>query len=72
MGYVSALPLTVVLDSIRQCLDGNNLLATFQIAPPSVNYFARVIVQRAAMPIITEIMTSLELNRMALALPWDL
>ena len=53
-----------------QCFDGRTLLATWEVSPPREDYFASLVVRERGMSIITEILTSLIINRMAMALGW--
>lgn len=40
------------------------------MSPPREEYFARLVVRERGMSIITEILTSLIINRMSMALGW--
>ncbi|KJA29552.1 hypothetical protein HYPSUDRAFT_31464 [Hypholoma sublateritium FD-334 SS-4] len=53
-----------------ECYDGRTLLATWEVSPPREEYFARLVVRERGMSIITEILTSLIINRMSMALGW--
>jgi len=53
-----------------ECLDGRTTLATWEVSPPDQEYYARLIIKPNAMSLVTEIVTTLILNRMALALSW--
>ncbi|KDR84250.1 hypothetical protein GALMADRAFT_220039 [Galerina marginata CBS 339.88] len=53
-----------------ECLDGRTTLATWEVSPPDQEYYARLIIKPNAMSLVTEIVTTLILNRMALALGW--
>jgi hypothetical protein len=45
-------------------------MATWDVSPPQEQFYARLIIKPIAMPLVTEIVTSLVINRMALALGW--
>jgi len=53
-----------------ECLDGRTTLATWEVSAPHEEFYARLIIRPNAMPLITEVVTTLVLNRMALALGW--
>ncbi|KAF4619583.1 hypothetical protein D9613_004771 [Agrocybe pediades] len=53
-----------------ECMDGRNLLAVWEVSTPDKEYYAKLIIQPRAMPLITEIVTALIVNRIALALGW--
>ncbi|PPR03444.1 hypothetical protein CVT26_007860 [Gymnopilus dilepis] len=53
-----------------ECLDGRTTLATWEVSPPNQEYYARLIIRPNAMHLVTEILTTLVINRMALALGW--
>ncbi|TFK96817.1 hypothetical protein BDV98DRAFT_586058 [Pterulicium gracile] len=55
-----------------ECMDGRAPVAVWEINPdPNVHYYASLTVKPWAIAIITEIVTSLTLNRMAASLRWD-
>ncbi|PPQ94800.1 hypothetical protein CVT25_007437 [Psilocybe cyanescens] len=53
-----------------ECLDGRTILATWEVSSPEKDYHATLVIKPNAMSLITEITTTLILNRMALALGW--
>ncbi|PPR06613.1 hypothetical protein CVT24_001720 [Panaeolus cyanescens] len=53
-----------------ECFDGRTVLATWEVSSPEHEYYARLHIKQNALPLITEIVTALILNRMALALGW--
>ncbi|KAH6912412.1 hypothetical protein BKA70DRAFT_1370058 [Coprinopsis sp. MPI-PUGE-AT-0042] len=53
-----------------ECKDGNSLLATWEITPPAEEHFAVVTLKPSALPLITEVVTSLAVNRIAQAYSW--
>ncbi|CAA7259401.1 unnamed protein product [Cyclocybe aegerita] len=54
-----------------ECLDsGRTTLATWEVSAPDQEYYARLVINKNAMSLVTEIVTTLVLNRMALALGW--
>ncbi|KAF9528044.1 hypothetical protein CPB83DRAFT_855232 [Crepidotus variabilis] len=55
-----------------ECLDNGRTLALWEVSPPDKNYYATLTIFPKAMPIITEVLTSLILNQMALALTWHI
>ncbi|KAF9035913.1 hypothetical protein BJ165DRAFT_1355188 [Panaeolus papilionaceus] len=55
-----------------ECFDGRTVLATWEVSSPEHEYYARLHIRQNALPLITEIVTALILNRMALALSWPL
>ena len=64
------LPSPFISSDDPQCFDGRTLLATWEVSPPREDYFASLVVRERGMSIITEILTSLIINRMAMALGW--
>lgn len=50
--------------------DKHRILAVWEVSPPNEENFGRLVLSHAALPIVTEILTSLTLNRMAQALGW--
>lgn len=54
-----------------QCFDGRStILAIWEVSTPDQEHYARLIIKPNAMPLITEIVTALIVNRLALALSW--
>ncbi|EPQ58887.1 hypothetical protein GLOTRDRAFT_125209 [Gloeophyllum trabeum ATCC 11539] len=54
-----------------ECVDSSrNVVATWEVAPPEVEYYARMTLKHSALATVTEILTTLTLNRMARALNW--
>uniref|UniRef100_A0A8H7Y009 DUF6593 domain-containing protein n=1 Tax=Psilocybe cubensis TaxID=181762 RepID=A0A8H7Y009_PSICU len=53
-----------------ECVDGRTVLATWEVSQPDKDYHAILTIKPNAMALITEIATSLVLNRVALALGW--
>ncbi|THU91044.1 hypothetical protein K435DRAFT_820965 [Dendrothele bispora CBS 962.96] len=58
-------------DGLTLCMDGRNCICVWEvISSPENEYDARVTFKPAALALVTEIMTTLILNRMYLALGW--
>ncbi|EIW76263.1 hypothetical protein CONPUDRAFT_139678 [Coniophora puteana RWD-64-598 SS2] len=55
-----------------ECSDGRTSVATWELSQPEDMFHARLTVKAAGMPIVTEVMTTLALNRMASELGWNL
>ncbi|TFK43991.1 hypothetical protein BDQ12DRAFT_203849 [Crucibulum laeve] len=53
-----------------ELFDGRTQLATWEVSPPGAEHHARLVIKHAGLAIVTEILTSLTLNRMASALGW--
>ncbi|TFK29041.1 hypothetical protein FA15DRAFT_664698 [Coprinopsis marcescibilis] len=53
-----------------ECMDGRTTIATWEVTEPSQEHFARLTLQPASLPFITEILTSLTLNRISQAHGW--
>lgn len=53
-----------------ECVDGRTTLAVWEVSHPDDDFHAKLTVRPAGIPIVTEILTTLVLNRMALALGW--
>ncbi|TCD64235.1 hypothetical protein EIP91_004337 [Steccherinum ochraceum] len=61
----------VQLKSFRQCVDNKGAaLATWEIAQPGDEFHGRLTIKHAALSMITELLTTLTLNRIALSLNW--
>jgi hypothetical protein len=65
---LSFAPLRLINPS--QCTDGRNVLAMWELSPPGEDFYAQLTVKHHALPIVTEILTTLSLNRMAQHLHW--
>ncbi|KAJ7058436.1 hypothetical protein C8F01DRAFT_1148209 [Mycena amicta] len=50
--------------------DGRNTYATWELSLPTDEHDARVTIRQAGLPLVTEIMTTLVLNRMSESLAW--
>lgn len=55
---------------ILQCFDGRTSIAVWEVSPPREEYFAKLMITEKGMGIVTEILTSLIVNRMCLAFGW--
>jgi len=55
-----------------QCLDGRTTIATWELSQPEDTFSARLTIKHSGLSIVTEILTTLSLNRMALSLDWKL
>ncbi|KAF9476720.1 hypothetical protein BDN70DRAFT_153736 [Pholiota conissans] len=53
-----------------ECFDGRTSIAVWDVSHPSEEYFAKLVITQKGMGIVTEILTSLIVNRMCLALGW--
>ncbi|KIJ94735.1 hypothetical protein K443DRAFT_109862 [Laccaria amethystina LaAM-08-1] len=53
-----------------ECVDGRTTLATWDVSPATDEHYARLVIRPAGLHIVTEIITTLALNRMARALGW--
>jgi hypothetical protein len=53
-----------------QCFDGRTSIAVWEVSPPREEYFAKLTITQKGMAIVTEVMTSLIINRMCQALGW--
>ena len=53
-----------------QCVDGRTTLAVWEVSHPDDEFHAKLTIRPAGIPIMTEIVTTLVLNRMAQALQW--
>ncbi|KAI5834722.1 hypothetical protein EV122DRAFT_226779 [Schizophyllum commune] len=52
------------------CVDGRTTLAVWEVSHPDDEFHAKLTIRPAGIPIVTEIVTTLVLNRMAQALQW--
>ncbi|KAG1735020.1 hypothetical protein EDB19DRAFT_1995978 [Suillus lakei] len=55
-----------------ECLDGRSTVATWELSQPEDVFSARLIIKHSGLTMVTEILTTLSLNRMALDLDWKL
>lgn len=55
-----------------QCLDGRSTVATWELSQPEDVFSARLTIKHSGLTMVTEILTTLCLNRMALDLDWKL
>ena len=53
-----------------QCVDGRTTVATWELSQPEDMFNARLTIKHAGLSVVTEILTTLTLNRMAMALNW--
>ncbi|KAH7887413.1 hypothetical protein F5I97DRAFT_825383 [Phlebopus sp. FC_14] len=53
-----------------ECIDGSTTIAIWELSIPEDVFSARLTIKHAGLSIVTEILTSLSLNRMAMALEW--
>ncbi|RDB19983.1 hypothetical protein Hypma_013032 [Hypsizygus marmoreus] len=54
-----------------ELLDGRTTLATWELSHPEDDFHARLTVRAGGLPIVTEVVTTLALNRMAQMLSWQ-
>jgi len=54
-----------------ECVDGRTTIATWELSEPEETFCARLTIRSAGMSAVTEILTTLALNRMAMALGWQ-
>ncbi|KAG6334330.1 hypothetical protein ID866_4754 [Astraeus odoratus] len=54
-----------------ECVDGRTTIATWELSEPEDVFSARLVIKHSALSFVTELLTTLILNRMALALEWD-
>ena len=67
----SNINMKLFLSSISQCYNGRTLIATYEpVTSPDKKATARLTIKHPGLPICTEIVTALLLNRMALAFGW--
>jgi hypothetical protein len=55
---------------LLQCICGRTTIAVWELSEPEDIYHARLTIRPAGLPIVTEIVTTLTLLRMAQALSW--
>jgi hypothetical protein len=51
-------------------MDGRTCLAVWELSHPEDEFHARLTIKHSGLPFVTEILTTLTLNRMAQALLW--
>ncbi|KAI6100150.1 hypothetical protein F5141DRAFT_1140600 [Pisolithus sp. B1] len=54
-----------------ECVDGRSTVAAWELSQPEDVFSARLVLKHSALTYVTELLTTLILNRMALALNWD-
>ncbi|KAF8138830.1 hypothetical protein EV363DRAFT_1522831 [Boletus edulis] len=54
-----------------ECVDGRTTVATWELSQPEDVFNARLTIRHAGLCVVTEILTTLTLNRMAMALNWQ-
>ncbi|KAI9574327.1 hypothetical protein HD554DRAFT_2165817 [Boletus coccyginus] len=54
-----------------ECVDGRTTVATWELSQPEDVFNARLTIKHAGLSVVTEILTTLTLNRMAMALNWQ-
>jgi len=59
-----------ISDERMECFDGRGIIAVWEPTPPSEKHNAKLTVKHSGLPIVTEIVTALILNRMAEVLKW--
>ncbi|KAF9236194.1 hypothetical protein BU15DRAFT_77167 [Melanogaster broomeanus] len=55
-----------------ECVDGRTTIATWDMSEPEDMFCGRLTIKHAGLSVVTEILTTLTLNRMAMALGWQL
>lgn len=55
-----------------ECLDGRSTVATWELSQPEDVFCARLTIKHSGLTMVTEILTTLCLNRMAMNLNWKL
>jgi hypothetical protein len=53
-------------------LDGRTTIAAWELGQPEDIFSARLTIKHSGLSMVTEILTTLSLNRMALSLDWKL
>ncbi|KAG1752389.1 uncharacterized protein EDB91DRAFT_513125 [Suillus paluster] len=53
-----------------ECVDGRTTIAMWELAQPEDMFSARLTIKHSGLSVVTEILTTLSLNRMALDLDW--
>lgn len=59
-----------LIDDSWQCVDGKEVLATYEAAQISSDYSAMLTIRQAGLAVVTEILTTLMLSQMATVLQW--
>lgn len=54
-----------------ECVDGRSTVAVWELSQPEDVFSARLLLKHSALSYVTELLTTLILNRMGLALNWD-
>ena len=63
-------PPSCLIRWLLQCVDGRTTIATWELSQPEDVFSARITIRQAGLSVVTEILTTLTLNRMAMALNW--
>lgn len=63
-------PGSSLIDDSWQCVDGKEVLATYEAAQISSDYSAMLTIRQAGLAVVTEILTTLMLSQMATVLQW--
>ena len=64
-------PLHPRRSSSSQCIDGRSTsLAVWELSDPNEDFVARLTIKQPGLPLVTEILTTLTMNRMAQTLTW--
>ncbi|KAF4601685.1 hypothetical protein EYR40_004884 [Pleurotus pulmonarius] len=53
-----------------ECSDGRSTIAVWELSQPEDEFHARLTIRGGGLPVVTEILTTLTLNRVSLALNW--
>jgi hypothetical protein len=70
-GFYFLLPRLLADRGVRwQCVDGKEVLATYEVAQLSSDYSAMLTIRQAGLAVVTEILTTLMLSQMATVLQW--
>ena len=57
-------------NSVLQCVDGKEVLATYETGQLSGHYSAMLTIRQAGLAVVTEVLTTLMLSQMATVLQW--
>jgi hypothetical protein len=58
---------------LHQCMDGRSTLAVWELnSHPRDEFYARLTIKASGLALVTEILTTLILNRMSQWLSWDI
>lgn len=60
----------IILLNVSQCVDGRSTIAVWELSDPEDEYHARLTVKASGLAIVTEILTTLTLNRISQFLNW--